>query len=196
DEERRNEVISDIRVEAERLARLVEDLLVMSRVERGNVDIGEEPILIQRLLPSVVQSFTGQWPDVHVNMNLGPRLSAVRGDTTYVEQVVRNLLTNAARYGKGATGGIELTAEEGEDDVIVRVLDRGDGFGDVNPERLFELFYRTDTARSVPGGAGIGLFVVRNLIEAMGGRIWARSREGGGAEFGFTLPVLESDSSY
>jgi signal transduction histidine kinase len=106
---------------------------------------------------------------------------------------VRNLLTNAARYGNGATSGVDLIAEEGDAEVIVRVLDRGRGFGDVNPERLFELFFRADAARSVPGGAGIGLFVVRNLIEAMGGRIWARQREGGGAEFGFTLPVLESD---
>lgn len=194
DAERGAEVINDIRDESERLARLVEDLLVMTRIEGGTVEISDEPILIQRLLPIVVQSFHAQRPDVKVSLTVDPRLSAVRGDPTYVEQVVRNLLTNAARYGRGAESGVELTAVEQEGvEVCVRVLDRGPGLGESDPERLFELFYRTEAARSVPGGAGIGLFVCRHLIEAMGGRIWASNREGGGAEFGFTLPVVESD---
>ena len=64
---------------------------------RGTVEIGEEPILVQRLVPQVVQSFSTQWPDVRTTLNIAPRLSAVRGDPTYVQQVVRNLLTNAAR---------------------------------------------------------------------------------------------------
>ena len=91
--------------------------------------------------------------------------------------------------------GIDVVAEDAGEDVIVRVLDNGNGFGGEEPERLFELFYRSSSARSVPGGAGIGLFVCRNLIEKMGGRIWARERDEGGAEFGFTLPVLESDAA-
>jgi signal transduction histidine kinase len=193
DEERRNEVMSDIRVEAERLARLVEDLLVMTRIERGTVEISDEPILVQRLLPSVIHAFNGQWPDVKVTLTLSERLSAVRGDPTYVEQVVRNLLTNAVRYGLGEQKGVTVVAEEREGDVCVRVQDQGPGLGENNPEKLFDLFYRTDAARSVPGGAGIGLFVCRNLIEAMGGTIWALMRESGGAEFGFTLPIVESD---
>lgn len=191
--ERRDEVMNDIRVEAARLARLVEDLLVMTRIERGTVEIGDEPILVQRLLPSVVRAFGGQWPEVKVALNLSERLSAVRGDPTYVEQVVRNLLTNAVRYGQATESGIAITAEEGPSEIIVRVLDHGPGLGSSDPEKLFELFYRSDAARAVPGGAGIGLFVCRNLVEAMGGRIWARSRDEGGAEFGFTLPVVESD---
>lgn len=191
--ERREEVINDIRVESERLARLVEDLLIMTRIERGTVEIGDEPILVQRLFPSVVHAFVGPRPDVKVSLNLSERLSAVRGDPTYVEQVVRNLLTNAVRYGSGAERGIEITAEEVRGEIIIRVLDQGAGLSDSDPEKLFELFYRSDAARAVPGGAGIGLFVCRNLVEAMGGRIWAKSREEGGAEFGFTLPVVESD---
>ena len=126
-------------------------------------------------------------------LDVGERLSAVRGDPTYVEQIVRNLLTNAVRYGAASGSGVQITAEETGGEVIVHVLDRGPGFGDADRERLFELFYRSDAARAVPGGAGIGLFVCRNLIEAMGGRIWAHPREGGGADFGFSLQVLESD---
>jgi len=121
---RRDEVVSDIRVESERLARLVEDLLVMTRTERGSVEISDEPILAQRLLPSVVHSFTSQRPDVEVSLNLSDRLSAVRGDPTYVEQVVRNLLTNAVRYGSAVESGIDITAEEGEAGISPRARPR------------------------------------------------------------------------
>jgi PAS domain S-box-containing protein len=195
DDEHRADVVSDIQVESERLARLVEDLLVMTRVERGMVEISDEPVLLQHLLGPVAQSTAERVGNPEIRLDIGDRLPAVRGDATYVEQVVRNLLTNAVRYGRGLQSGVDVQATEEDDRVVVRVLDRGPGFQDDDPERLFDLFYRATSARSVPGGAGIGLFVCRHLIEAMGGQIWARSREGGGAEFGFYLPVMEADFS-
>lgn len=195
DRGRRDEVISDIRVESERLVRLVEDLLVMTRVERGIVETSEEPVLLQHLLARIIAGSPARWGGAHINLHLGPRLPAVLGDVTYIEQVMRNLLTNAVRYGRGAEEGIDVHAEEVDHSVIVRVQDQGDGLGGEDPNRLFELFYRSPGARSVPGGAGIGLFVSRSLVEAMGGRIWAMDRPEGGAEFGFTLPVLEPDTA-
>jgi signal transduction histidine kinase len=195
DDERRAEVVSDIQVESERLARLVEDLLVMTRVERGMVEISDEPVLIQHLIGSVAQSTADRLAQPEIRLDIADRMPAVRGDATYVEQVVRNLLTNAVRYGRGLESGVDVKVAQEDDTVVVRVLDRGPGFDDDDPERLFDLFYRAATARSVPGGAGIGLFVCRHLIEAMGGRVWARPRDGGGAEFGFALPVMEADLS-
>ncbi|HEY7024732.1 MAG TPA: ATP-binding protein [Candidatus Limnocylindrales bacterium] len=196
DDEHRAEVIADIRAESERLARLVEDLLVMTRVERDIVEIADEPILLQHLLASVISAAGARWPGAYISLQAADRLPAVRGDATYIEQVVRNLLTNAMRYGQGLDKGIEVLAEDAGDSVVVRVVDNGDGFGGEEPDRLFELFYRSSSARSVPGGAGIGLFVCRNLIEKMGGQIWARERAEGGAEFGFSLPVLDSDAAF
>lgn len=193
DPERRKEVMSDIRAESERLARLVEDLLVMTRIERDMVESGDEPILIQRLLPPIVNSFLARWPEAKVRVKLDERLPAVRGDPTYVEQIVRNLLTNALRYGRGTELGVELVSEEADGVVVVRVLDSGPGFTEGEASQLFDLFYRTQSGRSVPGGAGIGLFVCRHLVEAMGGRIWARPRPEGGAEFGFSVPIMETD---
>jgi signal transduction histidine kinase len=192
--ERRAEIIADIRVESERLARLVEDLLVMTRVERDMVETSDEPILIQHLLAEVVGASRNRWSGANVTLNIAERLPAVRGDATYIEQVVRNLLTNAVRYGRGVENGIEVRATGGDGHVFVSVLDSGPGFGGEDPERLFDLFYRSDSARAVPGGAGIGLFVCRQLVEAMGGSIWARERPEGGAEFGFALPIVEADS--
>jgi two-component system sensor histidine kinase KdpD len=189
----RAEVIADIRAESERLVRLVEDLLVMTRVERGIVEIADEPILLQHLLASVIAAAGSTWPSARITLRAADRRPAVRGDPTYIEQVVRNLLTNAVRYGRGLEEGVDVEAEEANNEVIVRVIDHGDGFGGEEPDRLFELFYRSSSARSVPGGAGIGLFVCRNLIEKMGGHIRARERPEGGAEFDFSLPVLDSD---
>jgi signal transduction histidine kinase len=165
----------------------------MTRVERDMVETSDEPILIQHLLAQVVNTSRSRFGGAAITLQIGERLPAVRGDQTYIEQVVRNLITNAVRYGDGAEKGIEVDAFQENDEVIVRVLDQGNGFGDEDPERLFDLFYRSAAARSVPGGAGIGLFVCRNLVEAMGGRIWARERDEGGAEFGFSLPVVEAD---
>ena len=192
---RRKEVLADIRIESERLVRLVEDLLVMTRVERGAVEIGDEPVLIQHLLSSILAKSPGRWGGARIDLRVGERLPAVRGDSTYIEQVVRNFLTNAMRYGRGAEKGIEIRAEQADDCVAVRVLDHGNGLNGEDAEKLFELFYRSAGARSIPGGAGIGLFVSRHLIEAMGGRIWAQDRPEGGAEFGFALPIIEPESA-
>jgi PAS domain S-box-containing protein len=194
DAARRAEIMSDIRAESERLARLVEDLLVMSRAEGGGFEIGDEPVLVQRVLPALIESLVMRWPTLRVEMRLAERLPAVRGDVTYLEQVLRNLLTNAVRYGEGLDDGIEVVGEERHGQVVVRVLDRGPGPGTTSTERLFELFYRAPAAQRVPGGAGIGLFVCRQLVEAMGGRIWARTRDGGGSEFGFELPIIEAEA--
>jgi PAS domain S-box-containing protein len=194
DDERRAEVVGDIKAESERLARLIEDLLVMTRVERGGVEIGDEPVLVQRLLPPLTDSIIARWPGLRVQLLLGESLPAIRGDATYLEQIVRNLMTNAVRYGEALESGLTVRAHESGDEVVVRFLDRGPGIAGEEPERLFDLFYRAASARGVPGGAGIGLFVCRQLVEAMGGRIWAEPREGGGAEFAFALPIIDADA--
>ena len=193
DPDRQAEVIRDIRAESERLVKLVEDLLVMTRVERGGIELADEPLLLQRLLPAVVASAAAGWPSLRVELDLAPQLPAVRGDNTYLEQVVRNLITNAVRYGDGIERGIAIRVEPADAEVVVRVLDSGPGLRGTRPERLFDLFYRAPAARAVSGGAGIGLFVSRALIDAMGGRIWALEREEGGAEFGFALTVIEAE---
>jgi two-component system phosphate regulon sensor histidine kinase PhoR len=194
EEPRRSEVMGDIRAESERLARLIEDLLVMTRVERGGVEIGDEPVLLQRLLPGLASSLASRWPGLEIDVELAEDLPAVGGDVTYLEQVVRNLLTNAVRYGDAINSGIAITARQAESEVLVSVLDSGPGIDGDEAEKLFDLFYRSPSAKGVPGGAGIGLFVCRHLVEAMGGRIWARARPEGGAEFGFALPVIEPDA--
>ncbi len=116
----------------------------------------------------------------------------MRGDRTYLDQVVRNLLGNAAKYSP-SEAPIEVAVDEADGRVRVRILDRGPGFEAEEAERLFDLYYRSPGTLAIAAGAGIGLFVCRRLLEAMDGEIWARPREGGGAEFGFSLRILDEE---
>ena len=191
--ETRRELYADIEAESERLYRLVEDMMMLARFERSHGDgVADEPLLLQRLLPELVVAERAGWPGREFVLRVQPDLMTVRGDRTYVDQVVRNLLGNAAKYSR-AGSAIEIEAESASDEVIVRVLDRGPGFAPAEAERLFEPYYRSPEVVGVAIGAGIGLSVCRRLVEAMGGRIWARPRAGGGSEFGFTLHVLDEE---
>ena len=189
DEETRRGIFQDIHEEAERLQRLVEDVVALNRFGEAVGEVGWEPVLLQRLLPRVVQSEDGRWPGVEFKLAIESGLPTVSADPTYVEQVVRNMVSNAAKYG-GINSTVQVEAVRGDGEVMVRVLDDGPGFPIEERERLFELFYRSAKTASAAGGAGIGLFVCARLVAAMGGRTWAALRDAGGAEFGFALPEL------
>jgi two-component system phosphate regulon sensor histidine kinase PhoR len=184
------ELAADIQVEAERLRRLVDDLLVLSRVERERLEVGEEPVLLQRVIPAVVAAERRRMPETRYAVELAENLPPVLGDATYVEQIVRNLVSNAAKYGPEG-GTVRVTGESRSHAVVVRVLDDGPGFPEAEAEQLFELFYRSAGTAATVGGAGIGLFVTRQLVTTMGGRIWATPRPEGGSEFGFELQSVD-----
>ena len=186
--------IEDVEAEADRLQRLVEDLLVLSRAEAGAVDVNGEPLGIGRILRRVIDAEQARLPGRVIVLEAADGLPVVIGEETYVEQVVRNLLTNAAKYAHPAAP-IRVVVEPGPDEIIVRVLDEGIGMDEGDFERVFELFYRSTSATRMAGGAGIGLFVCRQLIEAMGGRIWAKARSPVGTEVGFALPAHREDEA-
>jgi PAS domain S-box-containing protein len=192
DEHDRTEILDDIHSEAERLHRLVEDVVALTRYGEGALEIGTDPVLLQRVIPSVIRSEEGRWPSGRFEADLPPDLPPVAGDITYVEQVLRNLLANAMKYG-GPAPVAQVTVEVEGPEVVVRVRDSGPGFPQAEAARLFELYYRSPAVSRVMAGSGIGLFVCARLIEAMGGRIWAANRPEGGAEFGFTLRVLDGE---
>lgn len=181
------ELLGDIEAEAERLYRLVEDLLVLSRAERQSLAVRLEPILLQRVVDQIVATERRRWPDVTILVERPRDLAPVAADATYVEQVLRNLIGNAAKYSpRPAT--VRVVVEDGGDNVTTRVLDDGPAFAPEEADRLFELFYRSHATEATQAGAGIGLYVSRVLVETMGGRIWAAVRPEGGAEFAFSIP--------
>jgi PAS domain S-box-containing protein len=185
-------LLEDVRAESERLHRLVEDLLVLSRAERGRLVIETEPLQPRRLLELVVGHESPNLPTIRISSRIEPDLPVVSGDPTYVEQIVRNLLGNAAKYTPEGTA-VVLDARRNGPAVEIRVTDSGPGIPSASLQRVFELFYRDPESARAVAGSGIGLFVCRSLVEAMGGRMWAMRPPEGGSEFGFTLRVLEVD---
>jgi PAS domain S-box-containing protein len=189
----RSLLLDDVRAESERLHRLVEDLLVLSRVERGRLDPDLEPVEPRRLLQRVVDNEALDLPSIRIETRFEPDLPIVAGEATYVEQIVRNLLGNAAKYTPAGTN-VVVSAGQVSGTVEVRVTDDGPGIPERSVQRAFELFYRDPESARTVSGSGIGLFVCASLVEAMGGRIWAVRRPEGGTEIGFTLRVLEGDA--
>ena len=185
-------MLEDVRAESERLHRLVEDLLVLSRAERGRLAIDAEPLQPRHLLERIVAQETAELPSISIETTLDVDLPIVAGDATYVEQIVRNLLGNTAKYTPPGTH-VVVDARRRENVVEIRVSDNGPGVPEASLPRIFDLFYRDPDSAKAVSGSGIGLFVCRSLVEAMGGRIWAERRPEGGSEFGFTLRVIEAD---
>ena len=193
-EETEREVVMGMAAEADRLQRMVENLIALARVERGVPMVADDPVLLQRLVPRLVAQEQEQWPGARFEHHLPPGLATVRGDDDYLGQVLRNLLSNAVKYG-GEEGPIEVTAIEDARTVTLLVADRGLGFPPEEAESLFGLYYRSESAPRHIQGAGIGLFVCRRIVEAMGGRIRASARPGGGSVFEVELLIYDSDDA-
>jgi len=189
DEHTRHDMIDDITFEAERLDRLIEDLLVLSRAEKGQLVVDAEPVLLQHVIREAIAAEAGRFPLVTFVADVAS-LPPVSADRTYVGQIIRNLLSNAAKYGPDGSSEVRVSAVREGDEIVVQVLDAGPGFPAEDRERLFDLFFRAHSGSRIRPGAGIGLYVSRALVTAMGGRIWATEREHGGSAFAFTLPVM------
>lgn len=189
----RGELLDHIREDAARLDRRIGNMLLVARLDDPESDL--EPLLLQRLIPRVVELHLRRFPSRTVELRIDDALPAANGDASYVEQVLLNLLANAEKYGN-AFAAIEIEAAAERECVRIAVLDRGDGIDVATAQHLFEPFFRTDGARRKASGAGLGLAVCRRLVEMQHGRIWAAPREGGGAVFAFTLttvPPVEPD---
>lgn len=192
DASRRAELIADIGNEADRLYRLIENLIVLARAERGADRIALEPVHLERVAERVAAAVAVHWPGVEFRLATSGPTQAVEGDETHVEQLLSNLMTNAAKYAR-AGGVIDVQVDHHPTETIVRVLDRGPGIDPSELGRLFEIDYRSPLTEGLAQGSGIGLFVARWLIDSMGGRIWAALRPGGGCEFAFALRAVDQE---
>jgi signal transduction histidine kinase len=191
-EETRDTLIRDVGVEAERLHRLTEDLLVLSRFERGRLEASPEPILARRVISRLLNRVAETYPHLNVSLTGPADVAPVIADPTYLEQIMRNLLSNTVKYaGDAATAEIQIV-RRGEF-VEIDYEDDGPGIPEEDAERVFGLYERLAGAALKPG-AGIGLFVCRRLAEAMGGSIVAGRGKRGGARFVLNLPAADAEA--
>ncbi len=183
--ERSRAVADDIHIEAERLFRLIEDLLVLGRLDDGSLVPDEEPVSVGLAVVEAIDREAVVGEGVAIVFAGVRDSTAAAADRSLVTHVMRNLLDNAIRFGR--TRPVDVVVDVGVDEVEVRVLDRGVGPA-VGGTDAFEITAPIPIVQAQRAGGGIGLFVAGRLVRAMGGRVWARPRAGGGSEFGFALP--------
>ncbi len=181
--------VTDIAQESTRLQQMIDNMFVLSRLDAGRQP-DMEPILLGRIVPRVIAEHRLRHPDRKVAFTYEPTLAPACGEASYTAQVLRNLLSNAEKYSPSDIP-IEITAEQRGNEICVRVMDRGMGIDEAQSDQLFTAFFRSPRTAQYASGAGIGLAVCKRLIEAQGGRIAIRSRDGGGTEVAFTLPAEE-----
>jgi len=195
DEERRSFALA-IEHEADRLNRLVANLLDMSRIEGGALKPEKEWYPIDELIHDVLGHMQPILLNRVVQTHIPDDLPPVQLDYLEIEQVLTNLIENAVHYTP-SDSSIEVSVHVEGDQMVISLADSGPGIPPGDLERVFDKFYRVSgQTPERPTGSGLGLAVSKGLVEAHGGHIWAENRKGGGAVFSFTLPLLKKRESY
>jgi PAS domain S-box-containing protein len=191
-QDRRREYYKLMLMQSQRLERLIEDLLEVTRLEAGAGLVDATAIDAVDLVRQVVDRFTSEDPDRTVHVVAPDHAVYCRGDWMRIDQVLGNLLSNALRYAPPHEP-VEVRLVPQGREVIFEVRDWGPGIPIDEQSRIFERFHRVGHYMTrEPGGAGLGLYLAKRLVEAMGGRIWVSSRLGHGSVFSFALPVEPS----
>jgi two-component system sensor histidine kinase KdpD len=182
----RRELTQTVFEEAERLHRLVTNLLHMTRLEAGPMEVHRDWQPIEEVIGAALTRLEPRLRDRTVTTHLPETLTSARFDAVLIEQVLTNLLENAVRHTPSAAP-IDIGASATDTEVTIDVSDRGPGVSPEQREKIFEKFYRANRARG-DGGMGLGLTICRGIVLAHGGRIWVEGRSGGGSVFRVMLP--------
>jgi two-component system phosphate regulon sensor histidine kinase PhoR len=189
--------ISKIEIETGHLTQMVNELLDLSRIESGTVQLLLDDVDLIRVARSNSERLKlfAERQGLKVVLDLPDRVPPVRGDEDRLGQVLINLLHNAVKFSPEG-GEVVVGVREGEGEVLVWVRDPGIGVPATDRVRIFERFYKVDRARvRGRGGTGLGLSIARHVVESHGGRIWVESEEGEGSTFTFTIPLAPATTS-
>ena len=189
DKANRAHFVEIIREHARRLARLTDDLLKLSRIEAGRLELELRPVRVAALVNGCIETarFKAEAKGLRINVQLPEGLPPVHADGAQLGEVLQNLLDNAIQYTPQG-GQIDVSATANPEGVTFTVADTGIGIPESELERIFERFYRVDAARSrEAGGTGLGLAIARHIVDAHGGRIWVESAVGQGSRFHFRI---------
>jgi two-component system sensor histidine kinase KdpD len=187
DERTRKELLQTIYDESKRLATLVENLLSMTRIESGAMVVNKQLQPVEEIVGSALGRMRKELLDRQINTDIPEDVPLIPVDGVLIEQVLINLLDNAAKYTPPATP-IDICAKRENNSVVLTVADHGSGLAEHEKERVFEKFYR-GIVTNKQGGAGLGLAICKAIVDAHGGRIWADNRKEGGACFYISIPL-------
>ena len=195
--DRQRRYLETVQENSYRLMALIDDLLDISRIELGSLELNFENLDVKREVEAVIRSMESQINEkqIQVAVNIPDSLCRVKADQLGFSQVINNLFGNACKYSPQGTT-TTIIARETADFVQIDVSDRGMGISKADQARLFTKFVRADklSTREV-FGTGLGLYIAKHIVEAHGGEIWVESKEGQGSTFSFTLPRKDGPNS-
>ena len=181
--------------ESERLTRLINQILDISKLESGNAAWQESRVDLKEVILDTVTAMDQVFQDRHiqVEVRMPERVSAMSGDVDRIIQVMLNLLSNAVKFCDPAKGRVEVALSERDGHLRVDVRDNGPGISADDRAIIFDKFRQGgDTLTDKPQGTGLGLHICRHIVEHHGGRLWVESLPGDGACFSFTLPIARA----
>jgi PAS domain S-box-containing protein len=184
----RGRLLSIISDQSERLAHLVNNILLTSQVDADRLVLASEQVEVSDVARRVIEAVRTYAPDeISIELVAPSELAPVSTDRDKLRQVLANLVGNAVKYSQG-TGHVGVRLESSRGHIRIAVRDEGVGIPRDEQERIFEKFYRLPSMTRAVGGTGLGLYICRELVRSMGGRIWVESNEGIGSTFFVELP--------
>jgi PAS domain S-box-containing protein len=188
-EDQKRMMLAQVNHDADRVTRLITELLDISRLETGRLVLRRQPVDLPRLAASVVGKVRMEYPELDVETTFPEGFPMADADPDKIEQVLTNLVENACKYA--SPHGLRIEGTAGPDHVSVAVRDHGEGIPPADLPKVFTKFFRRSEGR--PTGSGLGLWISRGLVESHGGHLVAESNPGKGSTFRFTLPVIDLD---
>jgi hypothetical protein len=178
-------MLRQVNLEADRVFRMVTELLDVSRLQLDRISLRRGPVDLAAMAESTVERVAMEWPTLRATFRFAPDVPVVDADPDKLRQVLTNLVENACKYGEA--GPVEISADVVDGAVRVSVRDQGPGIAEADLPHVFERFFRGDQAQ--PTGIGLGLWICRGLVEAHGGRMTVESEVGTGTTLSFTVPI-------
>jgi signal transduction histidine kinase len=177
--------------ESNRLGDLINKFLDISRIESGKSQLNKIPLHFGYIIENILElnSYQAEKKQIKINLNIPKELPLVNVDKEMIEEVILNLFSNAVKYSPEHTE-IDIIVEEKEDEVVVKVKDEGFGISEDAIPNIFNKFYRVTDNENVRdiGGSGLGLSLVKEIVEIHGGSVWVESKLGNGSTFSFSIP--------
>jgi len=175
-----------------RLSRLIDDLLDMSKLEAGKLQLRRTPVSIEKILAESVETLTG-WANtkaIKIEKRIEANLPVANVDPDRITQIATNLISNAIKYSpQNSTVAVEASLSKTKTEIEIRVADSGMGIEAEHVTKIFDKFYRIENKVTGIAGVGLGLAIVKELVTLHGGRVWAESEKNKGSRFIFTLPL-------
>jgi signal transduction histidine kinase len=185
-DEQKREMLEQVKHDADRVHRLITELLDISRLETDRLVLRRQMVDLQPLIATVIEKVRFSYPDIEVDLRFSEGFPEVYADPDKMEQVLTNLVENACKYA--SPQGMRIEGQVQDDTASLAVTDAGEGIPTEDLPKVFTKFFRRELGK--PTGSGLGLWISRGLVEAHGGQLTATSTPGEGTTFSFTLPLM------